>query len=58
VARGDGSREGDSMARGAVTRAPWTSRSRGRNVAGGGRRVGCVREELGGQEKWKKEVVV
>jgi hypothetical protein len=32
--------------RGTVTRAPWTSRSRGRKMAGGGRRAGCVREKL------------
>jgi hypothetical protein len=35
------------MARGAVTRAPWASRSRGRKMAGGGRRAGCVHEKRG-----------
>jgi hypothetical protein len=39
-----------SMVRGAVTRAPWASRSRGSKKAGGGRRAGCVREKHGGQE--------
>jgi hypothetical protein len=38
------------MVRGTVTRAPWASRSRGRKMAGGGRRAGCVREKPGGQE--------
>jgi hypothetical protein len=32
--------------RGTITRAPWTSRSKGRKMAGGGRRAGCVREKL------------
>jgi|UPI000221CE83 hypothetical protein len=50
-----GNREGDSMARGAVTRAPWMSRSRGRKVAAGGRRAGYVREKPGGQENGRRK---